>query len=106
MKYFNRLVLISELCVVKLHDEFFPLLDLLAMVLNPANKFHCYNASRPSEFKLRHPLKTAKAIRIPCQLTIETGTRIRKDQAETMTTKTSLMPASTTDPTPKAGLVH
>ena len=45
---------------MKLHDEFFPLLDLLAMVLNPANKFHCYNASRPSEFKLPPPPKTSQ----------------------------------------------
>ena len=44
-----------ELCVVKLDDEFFPLLDLLAMILNPANKFHLYNASRPSEFKAPKP---------------------------------------------------
>ena len=42
-----------ELCVVKLHDDWFPLLDLLAMVLNPANKFHLYNGSRPSEFNLK-----------------------------------------------------
>ena len=62
LKYLNcRLVLFSELCVVKLHDEFFPLLDLLAMVLNPANKFHCYNASRPSEFKLPPPPKNSQS---------------------------------------------
>ena len=42
-----------ELCVVKLHDDWFPLLDLFAMVLNPANKFHLYNGSRPSEFNLK-----------------------------------------------------
>ena len=42
-----------ELCVVKLHDDWFPLLDLLAMVLNPVNKFHLYNGSRPSEFNLK-----------------------------------------------------
>ncbi|XP_075236606.1 ubiquitin carboxyl-terminal hydrolase-like faf isoform X2 [Lycorma delicatula] len=38
-----------ELCVVKLSQDWFPLLDLLAMVLNPNNKFHTFNASRPSE---------------------------------------------------------
>lgn len=43
---------LMELCVVKLHDDWFPLLDLLALVLNPSNKFHVYNASRPPEFKL------------------------------------------------------
>ena len=42
-----------ELCVVKLDDDWFPLLDLLTMVLNPANKFHLYNGSRPSEFNLK-----------------------------------------------------
>ena len=44
-----------ELCVIKLDDEWFPLLDLLALVLNPANKFHIYNASRPAEFYLDEP---------------------------------------------------
>ena len=48
-----------ELCVVKLHDDYFPLLDLLAMVLNPTNRFHLYNASRPSEFKLPLPASTS-----------------------------------------------
>ncbi|XP_074025512.1 ubiquitin carboxyl-terminal hydrolase 9X isoform X2 [Leptinotarsa decemlineata] len=38
-----------ELCVVKLPHDWFPLLDLLAMVLNPNNKFHSFNSSRPSE---------------------------------------------------------
>ena len=50
LKNCERLV---ELCVVKLQDDWFPLLDLLAMVLNPANKFHLYNGSRPSEFNLK-----------------------------------------------------
>lgn len=38
-----------ELCVLKLPYDWFPLLELLAMVLNPNNKFHTFNASRPSE---------------------------------------------------------
>lgn len=38
-----------ELCVLKLPYDWFPLLDLLAMVFNPNNKFHSFNASRPSE---------------------------------------------------------
>nr|CAD7589819.1 unnamed protein product [Timema genevievae] len=38
-----------ELCVVKLSQDWFPLLDLLAMVFNPNNKFHTFNSSRPSE---------------------------------------------------------
>lgn len=38
-----------ELCVIKLPHDWFPLLDLLAMVLNPNNKFHTFNASRQSE---------------------------------------------------------
>ena len=50
LKNCERLV---ELCVVKLQDDWFPLLDLLAMVLNPTNKFHLYNGSRPSEFNLK-----------------------------------------------------
>ncbi|CAH1782281.1 unnamed protein product [Owenia fusiformis] len=46
MKNCERLV---ELCVVKLPHDWFPLLDLLAMVLNPTSKFHCYNGTRQSE---------------------------------------------------------
>ncbi|XP_043475108.1 probable ubiquitin carboxyl-terminal hydrolase FAF-X isoform X1 [Leptopilina heterotoma] len=38
-----------ELCVLKLDEDWFPLLDLLAMVFNPNNKFHTFNASRGSE---------------------------------------------------------
>ena len=44
-----------ELCVLKLDDEWFPLLDLLALVLNPNNKFHIYNASRHTEFPIEEP---------------------------------------------------
>ncbi|RWS27831.1 putative ubiquitin carboxyl-terminal hydrolase FAF-X-like protein [Leptotrombidium deliense] len=36
-----------ELIVLKLSQDWFPLLDLLAMVLNPANKFHVFTANRP-----------------------------------------------------------
>ncbi|CAG9840067.1 unnamed protein product [Diabrotica balteata] len=46
--YQNCLKLI-ELCVVKLPHDWYPLLDLLAMVLNPNNKFHSFNSSRQSE---------------------------------------------------------
>ncbi len=46
LKNCERLV---ELCVIKLRDDWFPLLDLLGMVLNPGNKFHLYNAPRQSE---------------------------------------------------------
>lgn len=35
MKNCERLI---ELCVIKLNQDWFPLLDLLAMVLNPHNK--------------------------------------------------------------------
>ncbi|XP_054272313.1 probable ubiquitin carboxyl-terminal hydrolase FAF-X isoform X2 [Macrosteles quadrilineatus] len=38
-----------ELCVIKLSQDWFPLLELLAMVFNPNNKFHSFNASRTSE---------------------------------------------------------
>ncbi|XP_012528213.1 probable ubiquitin carboxyl-terminal hydrolase FAF-X isoform X2 [Monomorium pharaonis] len=38
-----------ELCVLKLDEDWFPLLDLLAMVFNPSNKFHTVNAIRVSE---------------------------------------------------------
>ncbi|XP_063973678.1 probable ubiquitin carboxyl-terminal hydrolase FAF-X isoform X2 [Diachasmimorpha longicaudata] len=41
----DRLV---ELCVRKLDEDWFPLLDLLAMVFNPNNKFHTFNAARTS----------------------------------------------------------
>ncbi|KAL1497662.1 hypothetical protein ABEB36_008585 [Hypothenemus hampei] len=46
--YQNCLKLI-ELCVAKLPHDWFPLLELLAMVLNPNNKFHSFNSSRQSE---------------------------------------------------------
>ncbi|XP_032888970.1 probable ubiquitin carboxyl-terminal hydrolase FAF-X isoform X1 [Amblyraja radiata] len=38
-----------ELCVAKLSQDWFPLLELLAMALNPHCKFHIYNGTRPSE---------------------------------------------------------
>lgn len=42
----HRLV---ELCVAKLSQDWFPLLELLAMATNPHCKFHVYNGTRPSE---------------------------------------------------------
>ncbi|XP_067107993.1 ubiquitin carboxyl-terminal hydrolase 9X isoform X3 [Osmerus mordax] len=42
----HRLV---ELCVSKLSQDWFPLLELLAMAANPHCKFHIYNGTRPSE---------------------------------------------------------
>ncbi|MGH0135317.1 UNVERIFIED_CONTAM: hypothetical protein FKN15_029066 [Acipenser sinensis] len=42
----HRLV---ELCVAKLSQDWFPLLELIAMALNPHCKFHIYNGTRPSE---------------------------------------------------------
>lgn len=48
--YINQNCLkLVELCVIKLPHDWFPLLDLLAMVFNPNNKFHTFNASRQSE---------------------------------------------------------
>lgn len=38
-----------ELVVVKLHQDWFSLLDLLAMVLSPNSKFHTFNGTRSSE---------------------------------------------------------
>ncbi|XP_033356836.1 probable ubiquitin carboxyl-terminal hydrolase FAF-X isoform X1 [Bombus vosnesenskii] len=38
-----------DLCILKLDEDWFPLLDLLAMVFNPSNKFHTFNAARVSE---------------------------------------------------------
>jgi len=38
-----------ELCVAKLHDDWFPLLELLAVALNPQSTFHQFNGSRTSE---------------------------------------------------------
>uniref|UniRef100_A0A224XFS3 Putative ubiquitin carboxyl-terminal hydrolase faf-x n=1 Tax=Panstrongylus lignarius TaxID=156445 RepID=A0A224XFS3_9HEMI len=46
--YHNCLKLV-ELCVVKLADDWFPLLELLAMVFNPNNRFHTFNSNRASE---------------------------------------------------------
>ena len=45
-----------ELCVSKLSQDCFPLLELLAMVLNPQCKFHTFNWTRPSKF---YPLNTS-----------------------------------------------
>ncbi|XP_061435835.1 probable ubiquitin carboxyl-terminal hydrolase FAF-X [Lethenteron reissneri] len=42
----HRLV---ELCVCKLAQDWFPLLELLATALNPHCKFHIYNGTRASE---------------------------------------------------------
>ncbi|XP_057352255.1 probable ubiquitin carboxyl-terminal hydrolase FAF-X isoform X2 [Manis pentadactyla] len=42
----HRLV---ELCVTKLSQDSFPLLELLSMALNPHCKFHVYNGTRLSE---------------------------------------------------------
>ncbi|XP_010884632.2 probable ubiquitin carboxyl-terminal hydrolase FAF-X isoform X3 [Esox lucius] len=42
----HRLV---ELCVAKLSQDWFPLLELLAIATNPHCKFHIYNGTRPSE---------------------------------------------------------
>uniref|UniRef100_A0A2K5QGA4 ubiquitinyl hydrolase 1 n=1 Tax=Cebus imitator TaxID=2715852 RepID=A0A2K5QGA4_CEBIM len=42
----HRLV---ELCVAKLSQDWFPLLELLAMALNPHCKFHIYNGTHPCE---------------------------------------------------------
>ncbi|XP_061917685.1 probable ubiquitin carboxyl-terminal hydrolase FAF-X isoform X1 [Entelurus aequoreus] len=42
----HRLV---ELCVAKLPQDWFALLELLAMATNPHCKFHIYNGTRPSE---------------------------------------------------------
>ena len=44
-----------ELCVLKLDDDWFPQLDLLALVLNPSNKFHMYNANKHAEFPFDDP---------------------------------------------------
>ncbi|KAK6644525.1 hypothetical protein RUM43_000792 [Polyplax serrata] len=38
-----------ELCVVKLNQDWFPLLDLLAMLFNPNCKFHIFNNARQPE---------------------------------------------------------
>lgn len=38
-----------ELCVAKLPHDWFPLLDLLAMIFNPSTKFHTFNSARSSE---------------------------------------------------------
>ncbi|XP_071799117.1 ubiquitin carboxyl-terminal hydrolase 9X-like isoform X1 [Asterias amurensis] len=46
MKNTERLI---ELCLAKLDQDWFPLLDLLAMALNPLCKFHVYNGTRQSE---------------------------------------------------------
>ncbi|KAL1022174.1 hypothetical protein UPYG_G00023090 [Umbra pygmaea] len=42
----HRLV---DLCVTKLSQDWFPLLELLAIATNPHCKFHIYNGTRPSE---------------------------------------------------------
>ena len=38
-----------ELVCTKIQDDWFPLLDLLALIFNPNNKFHVYNSSRACE---------------------------------------------------------
>ncbi|XP_022249069.1 probable ubiquitin carboxyl-terminal hydrolase FAF-X [Limulus polyphemus] len=46
MKNTERLI---ELCVTKLNQDWFPLLDMLAVALSPNSKFHTFNATRSSE---------------------------------------------------------
>ncbi|XP_078379070.1 ubiquitin carboxyl-terminal hydrolase 9X-like isoform X2 [Oculina patagonica] len=38
-----------ELCVTKLQQDWFPLLDLLSLIFNPMSRFNIYNGARPSE---------------------------------------------------------
>ncbi|XP_052783474.1 probable ubiquitin carboxyl-terminal hydrolase FAF-X isoform X2 [Mya arenaria] len=38
-----------ELCIVKMPQDWFPLLDLLAIIVNPQCKFHNYNSTRTPE---------------------------------------------------------
>ncbi|XP_053404353.1 probable ubiquitin carboxyl-terminal hydrolase FAF-X isoform X2 [Mercenaria mercenaria] len=45
----NNAAKLVELCVVKLSQDWFPLLDLLAMVFHPQCKFHTYNGTRSSD---------------------------------------------------------
>ncbi len=52
LKNCERLI---DLCVIKIFDDWFPLLDLLAMVLNPGNKFHLFNAPRTSDANFGEP---------------------------------------------------
>lgn len=53
-----------ELCVLKLDDDWFPLLDLLALVMNPTNKFHIYNVSRHTEFPIEEPFARSVDVRM------------------------------------------
>ncbi|KAL4220567.1 putative ubiquitin carboxyl-terminal hydrolase FAF-X [Mactra antiquata] len=45
----NNAAKLVELCVVKLSQDWFALLDLLAMIFHPQCKFHTYNSNRTSE---------------------------------------------------------
>ncbi|XP_060591415.1 probable ubiquitin carboxyl-terminal hydrolase FAF-X, partial [Ruditapes philippinarum] len=45
----NNAAKLVELCVVKLSQDWFPLLDLLSMIFHPQCKFHTYNGTRTSE---------------------------------------------------------
>ncbi|XP_068731970.1 ubiquitin carboxyl-terminal hydrolase 9X-like isoform X1 [Montipora capricornis] len=38
-----------ELCVTKLAQDWYPLLDLVSLVFNPMSRFNIYNGARPSE---------------------------------------------------------
>jgi ubiquitin carboxyl-terminal hydrolase 9/24 len=45
------------LIVIKLDQDWFPLLELLSIAFNPSNKFHSYNANRPPEsYSLETPV--------------------------------------------------
>lgn len=46
---YNNSVLLVELCVTKLEQDWFVLLDLLALVLNPNSKWHSFNRNQPSD---------------------------------------------------------
>uniref|UniRef100_H2XU19 Uncharacterized protein n=1 Tax=Ciona intestinalis TaxID=7719 RepID=H2XU19_CIOIN len=46
---YKNILLLIELCISKLSDDFPPLLELLGMAINPHCKYHIYNAQRASK---------------------------------------------------------
>ncbi|XP_022644946.1 probable ubiquitin carboxyl-terminal hydrolase FAF-X isoform X2 [Varroa jacobsoni] len=62
---YHNCVLLIELCVAKLDSNCPELLDLLALLFNPDNKFHHYNASRGMDTQESTPFAKSGDARSP-----------------------------------------
>lgn len=50
---YNNTLKAIELCTLKMLDDWFPLLDLLALIFNPHCKYHIINSIRSPELNIK-----------------------------------------------------